>query len=382
MIYEKTLATLGGKENIEQIKSIYAEGFWNFPDGEEIRFIYKYLVPEYSRFDFSFEEKIHTISNYGDKGWTKNTGQVLKGYEHESKAAKTVVRNSFFYENNLIDFKRKGLKLEFEGSVKMGDKESWVIRVLGFSNKEELYYISTKDNRVITKQSYYIVKDKVEVISYFIKDYMSIAGVLFPKTILVSSNKTNLFLRFSSYVINKNVIRSDFKNSDFIDFTTNSLDLTASEAQDYLHSEIPITRQMGIEVQTLTTNEVKLKAPIALNVNHVKSAFGGSVDSLFLTAGWVYMRLITKHIDPAPTIIGNKGTTTFKRPITSDFAAQIIIPSKTEVDSFLKVLEKKGKAWFSIRSNIVEDGKIYAIFTGDYVVIKDIAATMKPPGEP
>lgn len=165
--------------------------------------------------------------------------------------------------------------------------------------------------------------------------------------------------------------KDDFKDPNEPDFTTNILSFDEQKAQDYLHTEIPITRKMGIEVQKLTTNEVKLKAPIALNVNHRRSAFGGSVDSLFLTAGWSYIRLVVDHFDPLPIIVGNKATTTFQRPITDDFTARLIIPDKKEVDKFLDSYKRFGKARITLEAEIKDNGKTYAVFKGDYVVVKE-----------
>jgi len=39
--------------------------------------------------------------------------------------------------------------------------------------------------------------------------------------------------------------KDDFKNPNEPDFTTNTLSFTKEKAQNYLHTEIPITRQMG-----------------------------------------------------------------------------------------------------------------------------------------
>ncbi len=371
MIYERISEALGGVEKWENISSFYSEGSWNYPDGEEqINFMFKNLKPDMARFDFRTEGELHTISRYGPRGWIEDPGNFISYYERFDEIEKVVARNAFLYENNLMDYKEKGLELKFEGSVLIGDKEVWLVRLEGFPDKEEIYYISQGDYKPFIKQSYYFRRGRNGVVSYFIKRYMNVDGIEVPQEILVTSQHINIILNFSSYVLNASMEKDDFKNPNEPDFTTNTLSFTKEEAQNYLHTEIPITRQMGIEVERLTTNDVSLKAPIELNVNHNRSAFGGSVDSLFLTVGWSYIRLVVDHFKPLPTIVGSKSQTSFQRPITQDFSAQLVIPTKKEIDKFLDEYERFGKARITLEAVIEDKGKKYAAFKGNYVVVK------------
>lgn len=371
MIYEKVSESLGGTEAWEELETIYAEGTWKFPHGDETPFIFKVMDPDLARFDFRIEDEAHTISRYGRRGWINNPGNIIEEYDRFDEMEKIVARNAFLYENNMVDFEKKGLIMKFEGSVIISGEEVWLVRLEGFPDKEELYYISKDDNKPFIKQSYYYRRGRNGVVNYYIKRYMNVNGMEVPREILVTSEHLNLILNYSSYVFNNSMDKDDFKDPNEPDFTTNTLSFNKEKAQDYLFTEIPVTRAMGIEVQRLTTNEVKLKAPIELNVNHRRSAFGGSVDSLFLTAGWSYIRLVVDHFDPLPVIVGSKARTSFQRPITRDFAAQLVIPDKKEVDKFLDAYKRFGKARITLDAVIEEDGKTFAVFKGDYVVVKE-----------
>lgn len=371
IIYAKVSEAMGGEEKWNDISSFYAQGDWSFPEGgKPVKFLFKSLSPDMARFDFRAEDEIHTISRHGKKGWIVDPTNFISYYERFDELEQIVARNAFLYENNLIDYKSKGLELKFEGSVLIEEREVWLVRLEGFPDKEELYYISQDDYKPFIKQSYYTIKGRNGVVNYYIKRYTNVDGIEVPREILVTSQHLNLILNFSSYVLNVDMEKKDFKNPSEPDFTTNTLSFTKETAQDYLHSEIPITRQMGIKVERLTTNEVTLKAPIELNVNHRRSAFGGSVDSLFLTAGMLYVRLMTEHIKPVPVIVGSKSQTSFQRPITRDFSAKLTIPSKKEVDKFLDAYERFGKARITLEAVIENEGKMYAAFKGDYVVTK------------
>lgn len=381
MIYEKASEALGGKERWESVSTMFVEGNWSFPHDESHSFVCKLSTPDMAKITFMVDTTMHTVSRYGRKGWVEDPTEVIKGYSNFDDVEKMVATNSFLYENNLVDYEKKGLELKFEGSVVIADEEVWLVRVEGFPNKEELYYISQDDYRPFIKQSYYFWRGRNGVVNYYIKRYMEVDGIQVPKEVLVTSEHLNLILNYSSYVFNTEMDSEEFKDPNEPDFTTNSLSLSKEEVQDYLHDNIPMTRNMGIEVQSLSTNEVKLRAPISLNVNHMRSAFGGSVDSLFLTAGWTYIRLLTDHFEPLPLIVGSKAQTTYQRPITRDFSARIVIPSKKEVKKFLKEYEKNGRANISLDAVIEDNGKTYAVFTGDYVLVKSPRST-RPPGEP
>jgi len=270
----------------------------------------------------------------------------------------------------LLNYRQKGLGLELDGTVEIGDNRYWLVRIMGYKNKEELYFVNQETALVQIKQTYFYLKKRSGVVNYHIGGYRTIKGKKVPAEVQVVTGDHRIRLKFSSYVFDTDLDKSDFNDNQQIDYTTNILSFTKKEAQEYLHNEIPITRQMGIEVQNLNNEEVRLGAPLALNANHFNSAFGGSVDSLFLTAGWAYLRLITHHYKPDPTIIGNRSETTFYRPITRDFAAKLVMPEKKTVKKFLKDYDKKGKAKIVLQAIIEEQGKKYASFEGTYVLLK------------
>ena len=146
--------------------------------------------------------------------------------------------------------------------------------------------------------------------------------------------------------------------------------MTRDEAQLYIEENIPITKAMGMTIQALNRNEVRLSAPIAQNINHRGSAFGGSIDSLFLTTGWAFIRFLIDHYKPTPIIVGSKGSTNFIKPILEDFEAALVMPTDSEIDKFLSTFDRFGKARITAKATIHENGELCAEFEGDYVVVK------------
>lgn len=146
--------------------------------------------------------------------------------------------------------------------------------------------------------------------------------------------------------------------------------MTKEEAQNYIYQNIPITKAMGFEIVELTRNEIILGAPIENNINHRGSAFGGSIDSLFLTTGWAFIRFLIDHYKPTPIIVGSKGCTTFLKPILNNFESKLKLPDVKVIDEFLDTYKRFGKARITLEAVIEDEEKIYAAFRGDYVVVK------------
>ena len=51
---------------------------------------------------------------------------------------------------------------------------------------------------------------------------------------------------------------------------------TAARLQQTLHDDIPLTREMGLTVAAWDGRQLRLAAPLAPNLNHKCTAFGGS----------------------------------------------------------------------------------------------------------
>ena len=76
-----------------------------------------------------------------------------------------------------------------------------------------------------------------------------------------------------------------------------------TQLRDVLHKEIPLTRAMGVEVESYDGSCLVLAAPLAPNINHKSTAFGGSLYSLAVLTGWGLLHLQLKQRDVLAHII-------------------------------------------------------------------------------
>lgn len=135
----------------------------------------------------------------------------------------------------------------------------------------------------------------------------------------------------------------------------------------YLHEHIPLSRAMGARVRTATPDEVVLEAPLAPNLNHRSTAFGGSVAAHGILSGWtlMHMRLAADQV-LARTVI-QKSDVRYLEPIHGDFVARTAPVDPEDWRRFLAALGRFGRARLRVSVDILCDDLLVAQVAGDYV---------------
>lgn len=87
--------------------------------------------------------------------------------------------------------------------------------------------------------------------------------------------------------------------------------------QSVLHSDIPLTREMGLEVLDWQQHTLRLQLPLAANVNHKSTMFGGSLycAAVLVGWGWLHLRLRELGIDDGHIVI-QEGQISYPLPVT------------------------------------------------------------------
>jgi thioesterase domain-containing protein len=62
-----------------------------------------------------------------------------------------------------------------------------------------------------------------------------------------------------------------------------------AEVEAYLHRHIPLSADMGVAVVACEDAGVTLRAPLAPNINHRATVFGGSVSAVTILAAWTWL---------------------------------------------------------------------------------------------
>jgi thioesterase domain-containing protein len=145
--------------------------------------------------------------------------------------------------------------------------------------------------------------------------------------------------------------------------------MTPSEVESYLHGHIPLTAQMGVRVTACDESGATLTAPLAPNVNHRATVFGGSASALAILAAWTWLHHAMRTAGPVRLVI-QRNTVDYVAPITGDFAARCDAPSAADFAKFDRIFRRHGKARIELTATLTCEGAHVVNFVGEYVAVK------------
>jgi thioesterase domain-containing protein len=135
----------------------------------------------------------------------------------------------------------------------------------------------------------------------------------------------------------------------------------------FLHGEIPLTRAMGMAVTAWDGQAVTLTAPLEPNLNHADTAFGGSIASMGIMAGYCLAYLILAERKISNRLLIQQSSVEFLRPIDGEMTARACVPA--DVAAFVELLEKKRRARLTLTAAVSCKGLLAARHTGVYVAM-------------
>ncbi len=148
-------------------------------------------------------------------------------------------------------------------------------------------------------------------------------------------------------------------------------DLDAAALQQLLHREIPLSRALGVTVRACLASGVILWAPLEPNLNHRQHAFGGSLSTVALLAGYGFAWAMLRRYDLTASVLVQESTTRFLRPVTQDFTATCAAPPSDGSERFLDMMRRRRKGRIALESTIYEAGALAVILYGTYVALAD-----------
>jgi thioesterase domain-containing protein len=147
--------------------------------------------------------------------------------------------------------------------------------------------------------------------------------------------------------------------------TNKHVDDRLRAAEKFLHEQIPITRAMGIRVLANNENGFVVEAPVALNSNHLRTAFGGSINAVATLAAYGFLWL--ELDDAAAHVVVAESSIRFLRPVRETIRAICLRPAPAELTTFHSQFATKRKARIGLHVKVIEAGETAAEFEGSFV---------------
>ncbi|WP_341913351.1 YiiD C-terminal domain-containing protein [Ferrovibrio terrae] len=145
---------------------------------------------------------------------------------------------------------------------------------------------------------------------------------------------------------------------------------SAPALEAYLHNHIPLSAAMQVSVISASFEAVTLGAPLAPNINHRSTAFGGSVSTLAILSAWSLVNLRLNAEGLRTRLVIQSNHMDYDAPIESDFTATATLADPAAWPLFIKMLRRKGRARI-VAQSVVQCGEILGgRFEGEFVAFR------------
>ncbi|MES2921958.1 MAG: thioesterase domain-containing protein [Verrucomicrobiota bacterium] len=140
-----------------------------------------------------------------------------------------------------------------------------------------------------------------------------------------------------------------------------------AETERFLHDQIPLSKAMGLRVESFDPARLVLTAPPELNHNHLGTAFGGSLSAIAVLAGYglLWLRLGDRNAH----IVVRRSSIQYLHPVRGTLRAICKSPDEATLSVFKNQLVQKGKARLSLHVIIEEEGRVCVEFEGVFVAL-------------
>lgn len=139
--------------------------------------------------------------------------------------------------------------------------------------------------------------------------------------------------------------------------------------EQLLHQDIPLTQALGLGVLGWQAGQLRLSLPLAANLNHKSSMFGGSLYCGAVLAGWGWLHQSLREAGVADGhIVIQQGQIDYAEPVLADAEAICTAPPVAEWEKFLALYRRRGLARIRLHSHILAEGAEAVRFSGQYVL--------------
>lgn len=145
--------------------------------------------------------------------------------------------------------------------------------------------------------------------------------------------------------------------------------MTANELQDYLYAHIPLSVAMQVTVATVSETEVVLQAPLAPNINHRDTLFGGSASAVAILAAWSLLHLRTRAEGVDSRLVIQRNTMEYLLPVADTFTARAFLRSEDDWKGFMKLFRRRGRARITVSSELENAGEVAGRLEGEFVAL-------------
>ena len=145
--------------------------------------------------------------------------------------------------------------------------------------------------------------------------------------------------------------------------------MDARELEDYLHAHIPLSAAMQVTVVAVEASGVTLAAPLAPNINHRDTVFGGSASAVAILAAWSLLHTRMRAEDVAARLVIQSNAMEYLLPIAGNFTARSALAEPDQWPRFMRTFARMGRARLRVTAELESDGQVAARLSGEFVAL-------------
>lgn len=133
---------------------------------------------------------------------------------------------------------------------------------------------------------------------------------------------------------------------------------------------MPPVAALQLSIEHWQDGALRLRAPLAANVNDKGCAFGGSLTSAMTLSCWglVYLELAQQGIDADIFVADSR--VRYLKPVFEDLQVDACFDDEGERVALLDALRRQGRASIRLQARtVLADGGVAATYVGRYVAI-------------
>ena len=145
--------------------------------------------------------------------------------------------------------------------------------------------------------------------------------------------------------------------------------MTPPDLENYLHQHIPLSAAMRVRVVDVSAGQVVLAAPLAPNINHQDTVFGGSACAVAILAAWSALHTQLTAAGIEARLVIQRNSMSYERPMAGDFIARAATPSPEAWEPFVRMFRRKGRARIAMSSTLWYEGRQAGHLEGEFVAL-------------
>jgi len=141
------------------------------------------------------------------------------------------------------------------------------------------------------------------------------------------------------------------------------------ELEHYLHEHIPLSAAMQVTVLEASPAQVRLAAPLAPNINHRRTVFGGSAAAVATLAAWALLHLRLTAEGFAGRLVIRRSEMDFEQAIAGEFVAEATAPGDERWQRFRSAVARGRPARIEMRATLSFAGARAGALIGEFVAL-------------